>query len=387
MKLARTSIGLALASLASLAAPLAFGQENTGWYAGASVGRSAATIDDARIRAGLAAQGLGGIALSDDERSTGYKLFGGYQLTPYVGVEAGFVDLGRFGYHASTVPAGTLSGEMRVRGFNLDLVGTLPLARGLSVIGRVGATSLRASDNFAATGAVFIPYASANPSQRTTGLKAGLGLSYAFTPALSMRVEAERYRVKDAVGNRGDVDLVSLGLVYHFGAGPAPQPQAIETTPAIVQTAPPAPAPVAVAPPPPPPPPAPPPAPTRVSLSADALFSFGKSDIKPAGRVQLDKLAADLRGMRYDMIHVIGHTDRLGSHDYNMKLSARRAEAVAAYLSQSGGIARDRISARGVDGANPVTAPGDCKGNKRTPALIACLQPDRRVEIEVNAEH
>ena len=69
-----------------------------------------------------------------------------------------------------------------------------------------------------------------------------------------------------------------------------------------------------------------------------------------------------------------------------MKLSARRAEAVAGYLAQSGGIEPGRIAARGVDGTEPVTAPGDCKGTKATPALIACLQPDRRVEVEVRGE-
>jgi OmpA-OmpF porin, OOP family len=377
MTFTKTSVVLAIASLA---APLAMAQETTGWYAGAGAGRSAAKIDDARITSGLAAQGLSGIAISDDERSTGYKVFGGYQINPYVGVEAGFVNLGHFGYRAATVPAGSLAGEMRSRGFNLDLVGTLPLAGKLSAIGRIGATSMRTSDSFAATGAVTMPYATVNPSQRTTGLKAGLGLSYALSPSLSMRLEAERYRLKDAVGNRGDVDMFSVGLVYRFGVAPAPRQQAMVAAPPAAP-APVAAAPVAIA----PPPPAPA-APMRMSLSADALFDFDKSVIKPAGREHLDKLAAELRGMRYDAIQVTGHTDRLGSHAYNMKLSPRRAEAVAAYLSQSGGIAPDRISARGVDGASPVTAPGDCKGNVPTRELIACLQPDRRVEIEVQGE-
>jgi OOP family OmpA-OmpF porin len=121
----------------------------------------------------------------------------------------------------------------------------------------------------------------------------------------------------------------------------------------------------------------------RVTLSADSLFDFDKSVVKPAGTQALDKLAADLRGIRYDSIQVTGHTDRLGKHDYNMKLSERRAQAVSAYLVQSGGIPAGKISARGVDGANPVTKPGDCKGSKPTPALKACLQPDRRVEVEV----
>ena len=43
----------------------------------------------------------------------------------------------------------------------------------------------------------------------------------------------------------------------------------------------------------------------------------------------------------------------------------------------------DKITARGVNGAEPVTKPGECVGTKKTPALIACLAPDRRVEVEV----
>ena len=121
----------------------------------------------------------------------------------------------------------------------------------------------------------------------------------------------------------------------------------------------------------------------KVTFSADSLFDFDKSVIKPAGQQALDKFVLELRGVQYDAVQVTGHTDRLGSHAYNMKLSTRRAEAVSAYLSRSGDIPAAKISAKGVDGANPVTQPGDCKGNKATPALIACLQPDRRVEVEV----
>ncbi len=122
----------------------------------------------------------------------------------------------------------------------------------------------------------------------------------------------------------------------------------------------------------------------RVTFSAESLFDFDSATVKPAGRQALDKLAADLRGIQYDTIAVTGHTDRLGRRDYNQRLSTRRAEAVSAYLVQSGGIPAARITAKGVDGANPVTRPGDCKGSKPTAALIACLQPDRRVEVEVS---
>jgi OOP family OmpA-OmpF porin len=374
MKFSKTSQALAIAALAAMSAPLAFAQD-TGWYAGGNVGRATTSIDDARITQGLAGQGLVTNSIDNRERHGAYKIFGGYQLSPHLAVEGGYFDLGQFGYTARTTPAGTLNGDMKLRGLNLDLVGTMPLVGNLSALGRVGVTSIRASDTFSATGAAHVPYSSNSPSQRSTDLKVGLGLAYAFTDALSMRVEAERYRFKDGVGNRGNADMFSVGLLYRFGV--KPQRVYVAAAPAPVIAPAPAPAPVYVAPPAPPPPAAP----MRVSFSADALFDFDKSVIKPAGRAELDKFAGQLRGIQYDGVQVTGHTDRLGPHDYNLKLSERRAQAVREYLIQ-GGVAAAKIAARGVDGANPVTGV-ECKGNKPTPALIACLQPDRRVDVEV----
>ncbi|MFZ3136332.1 MAG: outer membrane beta-barrel domain-containing protein [Thermodesulfovibrionales bacterium] len=126
-------------------------------------------------------------------------------------------------------------------------------------------------------------------------------------------------------------------------------------------------------------------APKKVIFSADALFDFDKSTVKPAGKKALDKFAADLKGANFDVITVTGYTDRIGSHAYNMKLSTRRAEAVKAYLVESAGIPAGKITTKGVDGANPVTKPGECKGKQATKKLIACLGPDRRVEVEVVA--
>ena len=107
--------------------------------------------------------------------------------------------------------------------------------------------------------------------------------------------------------------------------------------------------------------------------------------IKPEGKQAIDKFSADLKGTQYDIVQVTGHTDRISSAAYNLKLSGRRADAVSAYLVASGGVAPGNIAAKGVNGADPVTKPGDCKGNKPTKALIACLQPDRRVDVEVAA--
>jgi OOP family OmpA-OmpF porin len=223
----------------------------------------------------------------------------------------------------------------------------------------------------------------ASPNKSELNYKYGAGLQYDFTESLAMRLEAERYRINDAVGNKGDADLISVGLVYRFGAKtPAPAPR-IEPIAAA-----PVPQPAVVAPPPPPPPrpappPPPPPAPKKVTFSADSLFDFDKSVVKPEGKQHLDKFVADLKGSDYDTIMVTGHTDRIGPHAYNQALSARRAEAVKNYLIVAAGIPAGKIAARGVDGSDPVTKPGDCKGEKKTKALIACLQPDRRVEVEV----
>jgi OOP family OmpA-OmpF porin len=54
-------------------------------------------------------------------------------------------------------------------------------------------------------------------------------------------------------------------------------------------------------------------------------------------------------------------------------------------MVESAGIPADKIEATGVDGSYPVTKPGECKGNKKTKKLVACLAPDRRVEVEVAA--
>jgi OOP family OmpA-OmpF porin len=121
--------------------------------------------------------------------------------------------------------------------------------------------------------------------------------------------------------------------------------------------------------------------PEKLTLSADELFDFDKAVLRPEGKQALDDLASKLQGYSYDTIIAVGYADRLGSDSYNKKLSMRRAESVKKYLVGKG-IAADRIFTDGKGEANPVT--GDtCKGNKKTKALIACLQPDRRVEVEV----
>ncbi len=378
MNFVKMSTAIGLASVAAVTSTCALADEG-GWYGGANIGQSQATVDDARITSGLASRGLTTTSILDNNRATSYKIYGGYQFNKYLGLEGGYFDLGKFGFTANTSPLGSLSGNILLRGFNLDAVGTLPLSEKFSVLGRIGINNAQASDSFTSTGAVNI--GNPSPSKRETNYKLGVGMQYAFSDALAMRAEIERYRINDAIGNKGDVDMLSLGLVYRFGGKtPTPAPRMAAAVPTYVAAAP---EPVLVQ-----PAPAPAPAPrtpVKVSFAADSLFDFDKAVVKPEGKQALDKFSADLKGTQYDAVQVTGHTDRIGAENYNLKLSAQRADAVSAYLVESGGVATNKISAKGVDGADPVTKPGDCKGSKPTKALIACLQPDRRVEVEVSA--
>jgi OOP family OmpA-OmpF porin len=367
-----------LAVIAALVSPFVLA-DDSGWYGGANIGQSRAKIDDARITSGLLAGRFATSSIADDDRDTGYKLFGGYRVNRNFALEGAYFDLRKFGFTANTVPLGTLSGNTKVRGLNLDLVGILPVTAKFSVFGRVGMNHAQARDSFTGTGLVHV--LNANPDKRDTHVKFGVGLQYALTESLGARVEVERYKIDDAVGNKGDIDLVSAGLVYRFGRKvSAPAPRAPEPVAPATRTI--APEPVAAVPA--PPPAAVPPPPRKVTFSADSLFDFDKSTVKPAGKQALDKFATDLRGTTFEVISVTGHTDRIGLRAYNMALSARRAEAVKSYLVEPSGIPAGKIAASGMGESAPVTRPGECKGRKATRELIACLQPDRRVDVEVS---
>ena len=121
--------------------------------------------------------------------------------------------------------------------------------------------------------------------------------------------------------------------------------------------------------------------PQKINFSADALFDFDKAVLKPEGKAMLDDLARTLQGANYNVIATTGHTDRFGTDDYNQKLSMRRANAVKDYLT-SRDIAANMISVDGKGETQPVTKAGDCQGAKSA-KVIACLQPDRRVDVEV----
>ena len=120
-----------------------------------------------------------------------------------------------------------------------------------------------------------------------------------------------------------------------------------------------------------------------IRLEADALFDFDSAALTDEGRDRLDRVLTQLpdRSMLQDKrITITGFTDKLGPAGYNQKLSEKRAQAVHDYLVAKG-MRDEAIDARGLGAANPLV---DCEG-KRGNALIDCLAPNRRTEIEFSA--
>ncbi len=102
------------------------------------------------------------------------------------------------------------------------------------------------------------------------------------------------------------------------------------------------------------------------------LFDFDKSVVKPDGKAKLDDLAAKVNGINLEVVIAIGHTDSVGTDEYNQKLSVRRAESVKAYLV-SKGIEANRVYTEGKGEKQPVADNRTAEGRAK----------NRRVEIEV----
>lgn len=355
---------LSTLALAGLAMP-ATAADPSHWYLGAGLGQSQADIAEREIRADLLASGLTTSEFADEESDFGYKLFAGYQFNRYLALEGGYFDLGQFDYTATTVPAGTLSGKLKFRGLNLDLVGMMPFSERAAVFARIGAHHGKTNVAFAGTGAVNV----LNPSESetNTNYKFGVGLQYNVTDALALRLEAERYRIDDAVGNDSDLDLLSAGFVFRFAgraAAPPPRAQAPAAPPARARTEEPALVVVPV------------PAATEEYCSLlDIQFEINQDEIQREERERLAVVGTFLKKYPGTSAVIEGHTDNVGTDESNLQLSQRRAESVVDYLVSEYGIDRSRLVARGYGESRPIadnaTEAGK-RANRRIGTIIGC---------------
>ncbi len=108
---------------------------------------------------------------------------------------------------------------------------------------------------------------------------------------------------------------------------------------------------------------------------SDVLFDFGKATLKPTTRETLARLSGILLAYPSLKLQLEGHTDSIGSDEFNQTLSEKRAFAVRDYLVQSG-ISGNSLTAVGFGKANPVASNDTDKGR----------QQNRRVEMVVSGE-
>jgi len=120
---------------------------------------------------------------------------------------------------------------------------------------------------------------------------------------------------------------------------------------------------------------APPPS-EKITLSDEALFAFDKANINAEADQRLDELVTRLQGMnQVERVVIVGHTDSVGTNEYNQGLSQRRAENVKRYLEEKG-IAPERVDVRAMGETQPV-APNTTSAGRAQ---------NRRVEIEILGE-
>ena len=354
---------LGLVALALIASSFAMAQDS-GWYVGGSIGRSKASIDNQKITDSLLSSGFSTTSITDNDHDTGYKVFGGYQFNRYLALEGGYFNLGKLDFTAYTLPPGTLNGSLKTQGLNLDLVGLLPITPKFSAFARAGVTRARTSDAFSGTGAV----AALNPEpadKRAWNAKAGVGLQYQINETFGLRAELERYRITDAINVRGDIDLLSAGLVIRFGrrAAMAPASAPVAAMPPVVEE------PVMVV--------VPVPDKTQEYCSIlDLQFTIDSDEIQREDKEKLAVVGTFLSKYPDSTAVIEGHSDNVGGAQHNLDLSQRRAQSVVDYQVNIQHIAPARLKAVGYGEARPIADNATEEGkrqNRRIDAVIACV--------------
>jgi OOP family OmpA-OmpF porin len=190
------AVVLAAALTAAAPAPA----QDTGFYAGGALGQAKAKDFCSQITAG-------GFVGGCDDKDTAWKIFGGYQLNPNLGVELGYVDLGDFTANG-TVLGAPVSASAEAKGFELVGVGSLPFTQQLSGYAKAGAFRWDV-DTRTTVGSA---------GDKGTDFTYGLGLKYDFTRNIAGRLEFQRYNNVGETSTTGqsDVNLWTAGVMFKF---------------------------------------------------------------------------------------------------------------------------------------------------------------------------
>ena len=116
----------------------------------------------------------------------------------------------------------------------------------------------------------------------------------------------------------------------------------------------------------------------KITLQADTLFDFDKSNLKSEGVATLNKLAQDIKKMKLEVVIIVGYTDGIGTDAYNIALGQRRANAVKAFLTNDGGVEATRVYTESKGKADPVASNATAEGrakNRRAVIEVVGTQP------------
>ncbi|CAK1753998.1 OmpA family protein [Vibrio crassostreae] len=277
-------------------------------------------------------------ALDCTDDTMGFGAYGGYQFNHWFALEGGITSYGSPSahYNAGKVGADVYGGEIAMKL-------SLPLTERWDVFTRLGGAYQSIEKDFS-------PMPDDIDSHQWN-VMASVGMSYRLSQRWSLRGE---YQFIDGIGDndvdQADLHFTSLGLTYHFGqlAPVVNRPPTTETPPVV------------------------PPRYVTVdkplSLNAESLFGFDSSKLQ--SHASLDLLVDQLQSYPDDTIRIEGHTDASGREDYNQRLSERRAQTVANYLTDNG-IDTSRLTVISMGESHPV-APNDTKEGRAM---------NRRVEV------
>lgn len=363
----KSMLAVLIGGLLATGAASAAAQDNT-WYVGGKAGWSNYYgVDyDSEIENLLDAA-----SVDENNSDLGLGAFVGYQVNKNVAVELGYDWLGKYQidrhYKANGIDSG-LEGEAKAQMIQATMKIGFPATEALEVYGRLGGAYAWTDSSIDAWYNDGLNALSESHSGKYHGAAfvGALGLEYSIDRDWAARLEYQYTTPlgKTSPGESGielDNGLLSVGMLYRFGqigdepVAPTPAPE-------------PAPAPVLVE--------------KQFNLDSDVLFEFNRATLKPEASQALDNLFAQIvaANPKDGVATVIGHTDRIGSDAYNQSLSEQRARTVADYLIAKGLFA-DKVRAEGRGESEPVTG-GSCPDAAKA-QMIACLAPDRRVEVRL----
>lgn len=272
----KKTVAPSLIAMALVAAGISANVQANDWYLGAGAGyANYGDID--RNNSGL------------DQDSEALSLFTGYNFNEYFGTELGF---NYFGQDADT------------KALNLSAIGRLPLSERVALFAELGALGWDSD---------------AGEGEKDVAPMAGLGVTYRASDLVDVQMRYRRIEDMGDLAKNGfetDVNNVMLELVLHPNRGErtpppvapvAPQPQAEVT----YET-------------------------RTVTADGSIYFAFDKSDLSGESRATLDEVARFSQENPDYQIELAGYADRLGTAEYNRKLSERRALAAKDYLVQRG---------------------------------------------------